>query len=92
MFKLTAANVRERECHELMRVFRFTKEEMKQFEKQYQSEEPGILPLAVLHRWREMNGKLASGDELMRYLRLIDMPVIANKVYALKIHAQTHRL
>ena len=92
MFQLTAANVRERECHDLMRVFHFTKEEMKQLEKQYKNEPPEALTLVVLHQWREKKGRKASGDELMRYLKLIEMPVIASKVFALKIHAQTHRL
>ena len=92
MFQLTSANVRQRECHDLMRVLHFTKEEMKRLEKEYKNEPPEALTLETLHRWREMKGKLANGDELMRYLKLIEMPVIASKLFALKIHAQTHRL
>ena len=38
MFNCVAANIREREAHDLMRVFRFPKDDMHQMEKQHRGE------------------------------------------------------
>ena len=92
MFQCVAANVRQRELHDLMRVFHFSKEEMSLIEKTYKNDPPDVMVLAALHKWRERRGRSANGDELVRYLRLIDMPVVASKVNCMKIYSLAHRL
>ena len=91
MFNCVAANIREREAHDLMRVFRFPKDDMHQMEKQHRGSPPDALTMAVLKRWREEKGRVASPDELIRYVGLIDMPVVASKLKGMRVDSQIHR-
>ena len=92
MFRCVAANVRQRELHDLMRVFHFSKDEMSVIEKAHKNDPPDVMVMVALRKWRGRRGRSANGEELVRYLRLIEMPVVAGKVNTIKVYSQAHRL
>lgn len=92
MCDCVAANVREREAHDLMRVFHFTKEEMINMEREHRAGPPEALTQSVLSRWQEKRGRSATPSEMIRYLKLIDMEAVACKLYAIKVDSEVHRI
>lgn len=92
MFTCVAANLREREAHDLMRVFHFPKDVMTQMERSHRGSTPDALTMSVVERWQEEKGHAASPDELIRYVGLIDMPVVTSKLRTIRVDSQVHRL
>lgn len=92
MCDCVAANVREREAHDLMRVFHFSKDEMMALEKEHRTAPPEALTQKVLSIWRERRGRSATPDELIRYLKLIDMEAVSRKLTAIKVYSEVHRM
>lgn len=92
MCECVAANVREREAHDLMRVFHFSKEEMLSLEKEHRTAPPEALTQKVLSIWRERRTHSATPTELIRYLKLIDMEAVARKLIAIKVYSEVHQM
>ena len=93
MFEVVKVALSKHELRYLQKKFKFPDEKIKELDDVYHGKDKlqeRIVASFVF--WREFNGSLASLDELIRILHIVNMEDLSQKLKAMKLFSQVMKL